>query len=148
MRTLIGWTAPSPAPSIADLLVHPDVLGWVNELFHRVIRYGIIQGGDPLSKDLMRVGVLGTGGLNQLRAEFTDDDYSRGAVAGVILPGKPDSAGSQFFICVTDQKDLVGRYTVFGKVVDGMDHVDRIAKGEPPKKPDKIVKMSLAQAAT
>jgi len=59
----------------------------------------------------------------------------------------PNSADSQFFIMLDEGHFLNGQYTVWGKVVDGMDHVDRIAKGEPPKKPDKIVKMSLADAA-
>jgi peptidylprolyl isomerase len=69
-------------------------------------------------------------------------------VVGAARAQNPNSADSQFFIMLDDGHFLNGQYTVWGKVVDGMDHVDRIAKGEPPKKPDKIVKMSLAQAAT
>lgn len=131
MGTFVIQLQPEKAPNHVAYMMKLAREGAYNgTLFHRVIRYGIIQGGDPLSKDQMRVSVLGSGGLNQLRAEFTDDDYSRGAVAGVILPGKPDSAGSQFFICVTDQKDLVGRYTVFGNVVDGMEVVEQISAVE------------------
>lgn len=149
MGSFVIQLQPEKAPNHVAYMIKLAREGAYNgTLFHRVIRYGIIQGGDPLSKDLMRVGVLGTGGLNQLRAEFTDDDYSRGAVAGVILPGKPDSAGSQFFICVTDQKDLVGRYTVFGKVVDGMEVVEQISAVEAapngrPVAPVEIKRMTI-----
>jgi peptidylprolyl isomerase len=96
-------------------------------LFHRVIRYGIIQGGDPLSKDPAKIAQFGTGGMNQLKAEFTDDNYVAGTVAAVLLPGKPDSGGQQFFICVTDQKGLVGHYTIFGRVVEGIEVVQAIS---------------------
>lgn len=96
-------------------------------LFHRVIRYGIIQGGDPLSKDPAKLAQYGTGGMNQLKAEFTDDNYVAGTVAAVLLPGRPDSAGPQFFICVTDQRGLVGRYTIFGQVVEGIEVVQEIS---------------------
>lgn len=96
-------------------------------LFHRVIRYGIIQGGDPLTKDLSKVAQFGTGGMNLLKAEFTDDNYVAGTVAAVLAPGKPDSGGSQFFICATDQKGLVGHYTIFGHVVEGLDIVQAIS---------------------
>jgi peptidyl-prolyl cis-trans isomerase B (cyclophilin B) len=96
-------------------------------LFHRVIRYGIIQGGDPLSKDPAKLAQFGTGGMNQLKAEFTDDNYVAGTVAAVLLPGKPDSGGQQFFICVTDQKGLVGHYTIFGRVVEGIEVVQAIS---------------------
>jgi peptidylprolyl isomerase len=96
-------------------------------LFHRVIRYGIIQGGDPLSKDPAKIAQYGTGGMNQLKAELTDDNYVAGTVAAVLLPGKPDSGGQQFFICVTDQKGLEGHYTIFGKVVEGIEVVQEIS---------------------
>jgi len=127
MGTFVIQLLPEKAPNHVAYMMKLAREGAYNgTLFHRVIRYGIIQGGDPLSKDLMRVGLLGTGGLNQLRAEFTDDDYSRGAVAGVILPNKPDSAGSQFFICVKDSNFLDRQYTAFGEVESGMEVVDKI----------------------
>lgn len=96
-------------------------------IFHRVIRYGIIQGGDPLSKDPSKAAQYGTGGLNQLKAEFSDDNYVAGTVAAVLAPGNSDSGGAQFFICVTDQKGLAGRYTIFAKVAEGMEVVQDIS---------------------
>jgi peptidyl-prolyl cis-trans isomerase B (cyclophilin B) len=77
-------------------------------VFHRVIRLGIIQGGDPLSKDPAKAKQYGTGGLGALQAEISAGKHARGAVSAVIVPGKPDSAGSQFFVCVTDQPALDG----------------------------------------
>jgi peptidyl-prolyl cis-trans isomerase B (cyclophilin B) len=95
--------------------------------FHRLIRYGIIQGGDPLSKDPAKVKEYGTGGLGVLKAELTGERAARGAVAAVIQPNRPDSAGAQFFICVTDQPALDGKYTIFGRVSEGMDVVEKIS---------------------
>lgn len=96
--------------------------------FHRLIKYGIIQGGDPLSADPSKRAQYGTGGLGVLKAELSDEPMTRGAVAAVIQPGKPDSAGSQFFIAVTDQPALTGQYTVFGHVVEGMEVVQAISE--------------------
>jgi cyclophilin family peptidyl-prolyl cis-trans isomerase len=96
--------------------------------FHRVIKYGIIQGGDPLTKDENARARYGTGGLGVLKAEFNDESHTRGAVSAVRIPGKPDSAGSQFFICVTDQPSLDGQYTVFGRVLEGIDVVQAISE--------------------
>ncbi len=95
--------------------------------FHRVILRGIIQGGDPLSKDPAKKALYGTGGLKKLRAEFNNTSHVRGTVSAVLLPGDPNSAGSQFFICVSDQPQLDGQYTAWGKVVEGMDVADRIS---------------------
>ena len=128
MGTFVIQLLPEKAPNhVAYLMKLAKEGAYAGTLFHRVIRYGIIQGGDPLSKDPTKNAQLGTGGMNQLKAEFSDDDYSRGAVAAVLAPGKPDSGGAQFFICVTDQKGLQGRYTVFGRVVDGMEIVEQIS---------------------
>ncbi len=96
-------------------------------IFHRVIRYGIIQGGDPLSKDPAKTGQYGTGGLGVLRAEINGEKHTAGTVSAVLAPGKPDSAGAQFFICVSDQPALDGKYTVFGRVVDGIEVVQQIS---------------------
>jgi peptidyl-prolyl cis-trans isomerase B (cyclophilin B) len=97
-------------------------------VFHRVVKHAIIQGGDPLSKNPARAKAYGTGGLGVLKAEFSAEPATRGAVAAVLQPGKPDSAGSQFFVCVTDQPALTGKYTVFGRVAEGMDIVQRISE--------------------
>jgi peptidyl-prolyl cis-trans isomerase B (cyclophilin B) len=99
-------------------------------IFHRVVKHGIIQGGDPLSKDPDKAKQYGTGGLGVLKAEFSNEPATRGAVAAVLQPGKPDSAGSQFFVCVTDQPALAGKYTIFGRVSEGMDVVQKISEVE------------------
>jgi cyclophilin family peptidyl-prolyl cis-trans isomerase len=96
--------------------------------FHRVIRMAIVQGGDPLSKDPAKSSQYGTGGLGMLKAEFSAEQATRGAVAAVLQPNKPDSAGSQFFICVTDQVALSGKYTIFGRVSEGMDIAQKISE--------------------
>jgi cyclophilin family peptidyl-prolyl cis-trans isomerase len=95
---------------------------------HRVVRLGIIQGGDPLSKDPAKAKLFGTGGLGVLKAETSTEKHTRGAVAAVLQPGRPDSAGSQFFVCVTDQPALDGNYTIFGRVSEGMDAVQKISE--------------------
>ena len=96
--------------------------------FHRLIRHGIIQGGDPLSKDKAKARDYGKGGLGKLKAEFSNEPMTRGAVAAVLQEGKPDSAGSQFFVCVTDQAALTGKYTIFGRVSEGLDIVQKISE--------------------
>jgi cyclophilin family peptidyl-prolyl cis-trans isomerase len=103
---------------------------YTGTIFHRVIRYGIIQGGDPLSKDPARAAEYGRGGLNELKAEITAEKLTAGAVAGVLTPGNRDSAGAQFFICATDQPALDGQYTVFGRVVEGLEIVQQISAVE------------------
>src|SRR5688572_5113361 len=102
--------------------------------FHRVIRLGIIQGGDPLTRDRAKAKLYGTGGLGVLKAEIGGEPTTRGAVAAVLQPGKPDSGGAQFFVCVTDQTSLSGKYTVFGRVAEGMDVVQSIS--ETPATPE------------
>lgn len=97
-------------------------------VFHRIIRHGIVQGGDPQSKDPAKAKAYGTGGLGVLNAEISGEPATRGAVAAVIQPGKPDSAGAQFFICVTDQPALTGKYTIFGRVSEGMDVVTKVSE--------------------
>jgi cyclophilin family peptidyl-prolyl cis-trans isomerase len=96
-------------------------------IFHRVIRYGIIQGGDPLSKDPSKVTQYGSGGLGVLKAEINAEKHTAGAVSAVLLPGKRDSAGAQFFICATDQLALDGQYTIFARVADGLEIVQQIS---------------------
>jgi peptidyl-prolyl cis-trans isomerase B (cyclophilin B) len=99
-------------------------------IFHRVIRLAIIQGGDPLSRDPSKVKLYGTGGLGILTAEPNAERATRGAVAAVLQPNRPDSAGAQFFVCVTDQPALDGKYTVFGRVLEGMDVVQKISEAQ------------------
>jgi peptidylprolyl isomerase len=105
-------------------------------VFHRVIPGFMAQGGDPTG--------TGTGGSNKpdLKAEFSKEPHSRGACS-MARTNNPNSANSQFFICFDDARFLDGQYTVWGQVVEGMEHVDALPKGEPPRQPGKIVKASL-----
>jgi peptidyl-prolyl cis-trans isomerase B (cyclophilin B) len=95
--------------------------------FFRMVKMGIVQGGDPLTKDPAKRDQYGQGGLNQLKDEAPAPKMTRGSVAAVTVPGKPDSSGSQFFIAVVDQPGLDGKYTVFGHVSDGIEVVQQIS---------------------
>jgi peptidyl-prolyl cis-trans isomerase B (cyclophilin B) len=95
--------------------------------FHRVIAMGIIQGGDPLSKDPGQSAKYGTGGLGVLRFEPNTQKHTRGAVSAVLVPGNRDSGGTQFFISVTDQPALDGQYTVFARVAEGINVAQKIS---------------------
>ena len=105
-------------------------------VFHRVIPGFMAQGGDPTGR--------GTGGSDKpnLNAEFSSEPHVRGAVS-MARTNDPNSANSQFFICFDDATFLDRQYTVWGNVVEGMEHVDALPKGEPPREPGKIVKASL-----
>jgi peptidylprolyl isomerase len=104
--------------------------------FHRVIPGFMAQTGDPTG--------TGRGGskLGNVPAEFTPTPFERGTV-GAARTNDPNTADSQFFICFTHAPSLNGQYTVWGKVVDGMQFVDQIAKGEPPPNPDKMLKVYI-----
>src|SRR5262245_57512252 len=95
--------------------------------FHRVIAMGIVQGGDPVSKAPAQSAKYGTGGLGELRFEGSAENLTRGAVAAALVPGNRDSAGSQFFIVITDQPSLDGQYTVFARVVEGINVAQKIS---------------------
>lgn len=105
-------------------------------VFHRVIPGFMAQGGDPTG--------TGTGGSDQpdLQAEFNPEPHVRGTCS-MARTNAPHSANSQFFICFDDARFLDRQYTVWGNVVEGMEHVDALPKGEPPRNPGKIVKASL-----
>ena len=106
-------------------------------IFHRVIANFMAQTGDPKG--------TGTGGSGQkLPPEFTKTPFKRGTV-GMARSQALNSADSQFFICFTETPSLIGQYTVWGEVVKGMEFVDQIQKGEPPRNPDRIVKMRVSQ---
>jgi peptidylprolyl isomerase len=106
-------------------------------LFHRVIPDFMAQGGDPTGTG------SGSSTKPDLRAEFSNAKHRRG-VCSMARTGNPNSANSQFFICFDDTPHLDGQYTVWGEVVDGMEHVDALPKGEPPRTPGKIVSMRVA----
>jgi peptidyl-prolyl cis-trans isomerase B (cyclophilin B) len=109
--------------------------GYDGTTFHRIIAGGIIQGGDPLSKDPKMTSRYGTGGLGLVKAEFSERPMTRGSVAAVLRPNQPDSAGTQFFICLGDQPSLTGKYTIWGEVTAGMDVADKI--GQTPVEGDR-----------
>jgi cyclophilin family peptidyl-prolyl cis-trans isomerase len=117
--------------------------------FHRVITMGIIQGGDPLSKDPAQAARYGSGGLNELRFEANSERHTRGAVSAVLVPGRRDSAGSQFFISVSDQPALDGQYTVFARVADGMTVAQKIstvpADGQVPQERIEIRRVTIRE---
>ena len=96
-------------------------------IFHRIVPGFVIQGGDPNTKDNTNRSKWGTGGPGwNIKAEFNKNKHSRGALS-MARSQDPDSAGSQFFIVLKDSSFLDGQYTVFGRVTQGMDVVDKIA---------------------
>ena len=106
-------------------------------IFHRVIDGFMAQGGDPTGTG------MGGSKLPDVKAEFSKQPHVRG-VCSMARSSNPNSANSQFFICLDDARFLDGQYTVWGEVTDGMDHVDALPKGEPPRTPGKIVKATVA----
>ena len=106
-------------------------------IFHRVINGFMAQGGDPTG--------TGMGGSDKpdLAAEFNAEPHVEG-VCSMARAQNPNSANSQFFICLDDARFLDGQYTVWGEVTSGMEHVDALPKGEPPRAPGKIIKASVA----
>jgi peptidylprolyl isomerase len=108
-------------------------------VFHRVIPGFMAQTGDPTG--------TGTGGSGQkLKAEFSKEKHVRGTVS-MARSQSPDSGDSQFFICFAEAPWLNGQYTVWGKVIEGMENVDKIKRGEPVSNPDRIVSAKIAAAA-
>lgn len=111
--------------------------GYDGTTFHRVILGGIVQGGDPLSKDPAKKALYGTGGLGLLKAEFSERPFARGVVAAARKPSSIDSGGSQFFVVLTEQPALKGQYTIFGEVALGLDVVDKLSQtpvdGDKPR---------------
>ena len=105
-------------------------------VFHRVIDGFMAQGGDPTG--------TGMGGSDKpdLKAEFNAEPHLRG-VCSMARTAVPDSANSQFFICLDDARFLDKQYTVWGEVESGMEHVDALPVGEPPASPGKIVKATV-----
>ena len=106
-------------------------------LFHRVIPGFMAQGGDPTGTG------MGGSKLPDLKAEFNSEPHGRGTCS-MARASSPNSATSQFFICFDDAGFLDGQYTVWGQVESGMEHVDALPVGEPPREPGKIVKATVA----
>ena len=108
-------------------------------VFHRVIEGFMAQTGDPTG-----TGMGGSG--KKLKAEFSKEPHVRGTVS-MARAQDPNSGDSQFFICFADARFLDGQYTAWGNVVEGMEAVDKIRRGEPVKDPDKIVSVKVAADA-
>lgn len=122
-----------------------------NVAFHRVIDGFMAQTGDVEHGDMedgFDIRRAGTGGSNlpNLPAEFSGIPHDRGTL-GAARSQNPDSANSQFFINFSDNHFLNRQYTVYGRVVDGMEHVDAITRGEPPATPDRMISMKVAADA-
>ena len=109
-------------------------------VFHRVIDGFMAQGGDPTG--------TGTGGSSKpnLKAEFNKEPHVRG-ICSMARSASPDSANSQFFIVFDDAQFLDNQYTVWGRVIEGMENVDKFARGEPVPNPDQINSMKVAADA-
>ena len=131
---LRGDLAPEHVKRIAELANDGFYDGVV---FHRVIPGFMAQGGDPTG--------TGTSGSDKpnLKQEFSKEPHVRGTCS-MARTNDPNSANSQFFICFDDARFLDGQYTVWGQVTDGMDLIDALPKGEPPRSPGKIAKMRAA----
>jgi peptidyl-prolyl cis-trans isomerase B (cyclophilin B) len=117
---------PEVAPNHVNSFIELSQKGFYNgTTFHRVVPNFVIQGGDPNSKnpDRSKHG-MGVPGYN-MKAEFSNKPHKRGTLS-MARAAHPDSAGSQFFICVADTPSLNGKYTVFGEIIKGMDVVDKI----------------------
>ncbi|MGE0703688.1 MAG: peptidylprolyl isomerase [Vicinamibacterales bacterium] len=101
---------------------------YTGTIFHRMVRLGLVQGGDPITRDPGKRSLYGTGGLNALKDEARAERVTAGSVGAITIPGRADSAGSQFFIALIDQPSLDGQYTVFGHVNEGMDVLQAISQ--------------------
>ena len=122
-----------------------------NVAFHRVIEGFMAQTGDVEHANMEKnynPGRSGTGGsdLPDLPAEFSKLPHDRGTL-GAARSQNPNSANSQFFINFKDNHFLNGQYTVYGRVIAGMEHVDKIARGEPPASPDRMISVKVAADA-
>ncbi len=139
--------APKHVAQIKQLIGEGQYDGVV---FHRVIEGFMAQTGDVeygnSGNDKFNLGRAGTGGSNlpDIEAEFSDANHGRGTLS-MARANNPDSANSQFFICFKDCSFLDGQYSVWGKVMEGMEYVDNITRGEPPQDPDRIIKMEIVQ---
>jgi peptidyl-prolyl cis-trans isomerase B (cyclophilin B) len=141
---LLGDAAPT---HVAHFITRAREGAYDGTTFHRIIAMGIIQGGDPLSKDPAQAAKYGQGGLGVLRFEGNAEKHTRGAVSAVLVPGNRDSAGSQFFITITDQPALDGQYTVFARVAEGIGVAQKIstlaADASVPKERVEIRKVTI-----
>ena len=143
---------PDVAPKHAERMKELARAGkYDNVAFHRVIDGFMAQTGDVEHGDMedgFNIRRAGTGGsdLPDLPAEFSKLPHDRGTL-GAARSQNPNSANSQFFISFKDNHFLNGQYTVYGRVIDGMEHVDAITRGEPPATPDRMISVKVAADA-
>ena len=129
LGTIVIDLLPNLAPNYVGLIMELTKQGeFDGTTFHRMVQHGIIQGGDPLTKDPEEFARYGQGGLQRVGDELNAGPHQRGAVAAIVVPNQLDSGGSQFFISVVDQPGLDGQYTIWGQVVEGMDVVTTISE--------------------
>ncbi len=138
---------PDVAPKHAERMKELARSGaYNNVVFHRVIDGFMAQTGDVEhggeGGDTRRAGTGGSD-LPNLPAEFSSIPHDRGTL-GAARSANPDSANSQFFINFSDNNFLNGQYTVYGRVISGMEHVDAVVRGEPPANPDKMISVKVA----
>lgn len=122
-----------------------------NVAFHRVIDGFMAQTGDVQNGDMedgFNLSAAGTGGssMPDLPAEFSKVPHARGSI-GAARSANPNSANSQFFINFSENSFLNGQYTVYGQVIEGMEHVDALTRGEPPAEPDRMISVKVAADA-
>ncbi|PSL20593.1 peptidylprolyl isomerase [Shimia abyssi] len=147
--TVVIELMPDIAPGHAERMKELARSGqYDNVCFHRVIDGFMAQTGDVANGNMEKdfnLRSAGTGGseLPNLKAEFSRIPHDRGTL-GAARSQAPDSANSQFFINFKDNHFLNGQYTVYGRVIEGMEHVDAIVKGEPPASPDRMVSVKVA----
>lgn len=143
---------PKVAPAHCDRMKELVRAGaYDNVAFHRVIEGFMAQTGDVANGNMEKdfnIRMAGTGGSEHpdLPAEFSKLPHARGSI-GAARSANPNSANSQFFINFSDNDFLNGQYTVYGQVISGMEHVDAIARGEPPVSPDRMISMKVAADA-
>ncbi len=139
--------APKHVEQIKELILAGQYNGVV---FHRVIDGFMAQTGDVefgnSSNESFNISRAGTGGSNlpNIEAEFSNANHGRGSVS-MARAQDPNSANSQFFICFNDCSFLDGQYSIWGQVIEGMEFIDKIVRGEPPKNPDQIIKMEIVK---
>ena len=147
--TVVIELMPDIAPGHSDRMKELARAGaYDNVCFHRVIDGFMAQTGDVSNGNMEKdfnLRMAGTGGsdLPDLKAEFSRIPHDRGTL-GAARSQMPDSANSQFFINFKDNHFLNGQYTVYGRVIDGLEHVDAITRGEPPAEPDRMISVKVA----
>ena len=120
---------PDEAPSHVRKFIELSRQGFYNgTIFHSMVAHGIVQGGDPETKNPQARAKYGTGGFNMgLKPEFSKIPFVQGTVASTLLPGEANSAGSEFLLIVTDQPQFTGQFTAFARITEGIEIVDKIS---------------------